>query len=114
MVVWYDWSMSELTVITRDDLVYWSMTEIEVDGIKSKTKKPYGNYFFSVKEDAHPLEATEAEYLGSHGTAMWNSPHSVRDEVSYKYGEIDEELWLKKGFVVAVDYPKKSDFLFYA
>lgn len=105
--------MSELKILRHEDRVYYSMDEIEVDGIRSKKNKPDGNYFFSLKTDVSDFEDSDAEYLDNENqTVFWSSPHTVWEEASYEYGEVDEELWLKRGYIIAENYPRKDDFIF--
>lgn len=106
--------MSELSIIRhKDGVVYWGMDQITVDGVYGNRRADiHGSYFFNFRDDmTEQEERSTDEYLDESKILIyWSSPHAIWPETSYNYGEIDEELWLKMGYIVAVDSPDYKEF----
>jgi hypothetical protein len=103
-----------------EEVRFFSMHTISVDDIHTRTRNGldvYHNLMFVLKDDglqvyedrnqffAHP---DENDYLDdSKDGVAWSGGYSP---VPYRYGEIDEEAWLRGGSIIGVDDP---DIIYY-
>lgn len=91
--------MTELHEEVHDDLRYFSMSSITVDGITSFRNKDYGVNFFTMKYDFKG-EVPREDQDGYCNLIHFDEPHIPNP---YANGEIDEEVWIKTGIIIGVD-----------
>lgn len=79
-----------------------SMNRITVDGIYGSNSRDYGFQIYTVKDD---VPEVEFHYVDKDGTlddddVYWEGPWQP---ILRKYGEIDEEAWIKEGLIMGVN-----------
>jgi hypothetical protein len=93
---------SELRRSDQDDgMEIFFMRSIIVDGIAGINSRDYGYQFYTIKNDyweSDELALTDLGYVDDSDDAIsWESPYHP---VPRRYGEIDEEMWLREGVIV--------------
>lgn len=97
--------MSELLFYEANGLRYFHMSEIEVDGVyRNSGHDIYSSPIVSFKDDyLNPIAkqwVDEADLVWLDDTneeVIWSGMYDGRP---YKYGDMDEDLWLKHGAIV--------------